>query len=245
GQPVPLYRISLGMAYELAGSQESAKGEYVAALRLSPSVLSSHFFSDLSKRSPGLASACVADAIASLEQESSQKPNAIVDARLGGLYLQRDPQRAASLLSTASEKLPSLSRAWTNQAYLAELNGDSAGAKVDYQRAIFLDSSDYVPLVGLARLFELENDYRDALDCYTLSMAKWQTTISVHAYRSTRIYRTKAVLRNDLVPSWLLHYTEPAFDWTGVCLRVSQLYARSGNLTEAERYRSLSNMIVH
>src|SRR5882724_2531809 len=89
---VALYHISLGLLREQGGERAEAEREYRTALRLSPAILDSPFFLDLQKRAPEESENLVNGGIADLEELVRKTNSPILKAKLGRLYIFRQPQ---------------------------------------------------------------------------------------------------------------------------------------------------------
>jgi tetratricopeptide (TPR) repeat protein len=96
---VAIYHLSLGLVYEQGGEDEAAYRVYERAVRLSPAVLDSPFFRDLSVRAPEAADRIIRNSISHFEERARRTPDPIVQGKLGLLYLRANrPDEAAAAL---------------------------------------------------------------------------------------------------------------------------------------------------
>jgi|ERR1700733_2401325 tetratricopeptide (TPR) repeat protein len=241
---IALYHVSLGIFYEQISDLQSATLEYRAALRISPSLMDSPFFLDFQRRLPAQAESVRTGAIAYLEGRLETSGDPIVEGQLGKLYLGRNLGRAQELLTRATADLPSMSRTWSNLGKVYSTEGDEEQAQLCFRRAAFLDASDYIPLQALAEFYEQKNRPQEAIDCYRRAIDNWDQLMSVHAYRSARIYNSKFVVRDDIIPRGFLAYTEPAFDRGATCTRLSTLYRQVGDSAQAASFEQQSKRPV-
>ncbi|MBA3240574.1 MAG: tetratricopeptide repeat protein, partial [Acidobacteria bacterium] len=237
---VALYHVSLGLLYEQGGEHESAHREYELAVRLSPSVLDSQFFRDLSARSPGSADRVAAQNISHLEQQPGLSQSPILKGRLGKLYLHANRLDAASAaLRDAVKKLPSLPRPWHNLGDVYEREGDEEAARECYQKATLLDGGDAAAWWKLGRLLERRGDKQGAVRSYARAARGWRSMTSEHAKRVSRIYRSQPAVPDDVIPNGFLSYCNPSIDVAEVCLRLARLYEELGDRESSHYYKEL------
>jgi tetratricopeptide (TPR) repeat protein len=237
---IALYHVSLGIFYEQISDLQNARVEYCAALRISPSLMDSPFFLDFQRRLPAQAESVTSETIAYLEGQLETTSDPIIEGQLGKLYVARNRSRAHELLIRATTDLPSLSRSWSNLGKVYGIEGRQEEAELCFRKAAFLDASDYVPLQALAEFYEQAARPTEAIDCYRRAIDNWDQLMSVHAYRSARIYNSKFVVRDDIIPRGLLAYTEPAFDRGATCARLSTLYRQVGDWAKAADFEQQS-----
>lgn len=238
---VAMYHLSLGLLYEQGGEDEAAYRAYERAVRLSPAVLDSPFFRDLSARAPEAAERIIRDSISHLEEQARQTPSPIVKGKLGLLYLRANrPDEASAALKEAVTQLPGLSRPWHNLGAVSERRGDEAAMTDYYRRAAFLDAGDSVAWAKLGEVYDRQDNKREAIRFYTRSVGSWVNRTSEHARRAARIYHTQAVIFDDVVPNGFLSYCSPALDVAGICRRLSKLYEEMGDGHLSSYYKDLS-----
>jgi tetratricopeptide (TPR) repeat protein len=231
----PLYRISLGLVREYGGVQAEADEEYAQALRSSPSVADSPFFLELRRRAPERAERLITGAITYFEGQ----PGTTAKAKLGRLYLDRDPERATRLLEEAVKDSPSLSRPWANLAHLYELRGDAARAERSYRKALFIDQ-DVQTISRLGNLYERQQRTQEAAGQYRWAVNTWRNQSTVHASRVRRIYHSRFTLRDDIIPRGLSVYTSPAFEMVKTCERLAVMLRQAGDQDAAAFYEKLA-----
>jgi tetratricopeptide (TPR) repeat protein len=164
----------------------------------------------------------------------------VSNASLGKLYLYSGRiDDAIKRLHEATGQLPSLSRPWTNLGQCYELAGNTTEVKSSYERAAFLDPVDYSTWARLADLAYREQQPAAAIDYYKRAIAGWSNQSSIHAGRVLRIYLSKIIVPNDIVPRNLLAYSKPSFDSSAVCSRLAEMYRASGNPAAARYFDNL------
>jgi tetratricopeptide (TPR) repeat protein len=235
-----LYRVSLGLFYEQSGRPELAGDQYRVAVRLSPAILDSHFFSDFERRSPSAAAQVVADTISHLEASSRQSANPVLKARLGKMYLYSKRPEAMETLRQVTTELTSLARPWLYLGRLYEDQSNDDEARRCYEKAVFLDASDFLSPLELGRLHDRYGRKPEAIRYYQSAIYNWLSKASASSRRASRIYLTAHVIHDDVVPGGLLSYVEPSFDLARACLRLSALCREAGNIELANYYESLS-----
>jgi tetratricopeptide (TPR) repeat protein len=239
-----LYRVSFGLFYEQGGLTEDAANEYSLAIRLSPSLLDSRFFSDFKGRRPSKAEELVAGVAQYLKNQVRQTGDPFFKARLAKVYVYSGRPEALETLRQTTRELPNLSRPWLYLGKLYELQSNDGEAKRCYDRAVFLDKSDYASQLQLGKSYDREQRTSDAIGCYRSAIEQWLYKPSVSARRVARIYLAAHIVPNDLVPEGLLSYTEPDFDLAGTCSRLAALYRDTGKTELASYYERLGKEAV-
>lgn len=238
---IALYHVSMGLLSEYVREPEQARREYSLALQLSPRLLDSRFFADLARSSPEEAAAISAEAAASLERRLQAGHSPLIKAKLGRLYLDRDsPERAAALLTQAAEDLPSLPYPWLHLGRLYEASEDQTAARQYYARAVFLGGSEALPWWRAGEYHYGRNQMPDALRCYRGAVEAWLRQSSEHAQRAFRVYRSRVIVADDVIPRGLLSYVGPDLNMAATALRLSSLYGEAGDEGQAEYFGALS-----
>ncbi len=232
------YQISAGLILERLGLEDRAFSAYVEALALEPDIVDSRFSQDLEKRYPGKIHELVDSAIMRLQQ-GPRSP--ILWARLGKLYLFRGKlEDARRYLEGATMELPNLPRPWFNLAMLAKTSGQSRKWELDLQRAAKLGRGDEQAWYHLARLFDSRAEVDAAIKAYLRVAGIRGLRVSSHARRSSRMYKTRFVMPDDVIPHGLLAYSNPPSRRVDALERLSTLYRSSGKRKLAERFSQLS-----
>jgi len=239
-----VYRVSFGLFYEQGGLTEDAANEYSSAIRLSPSLLDSRFFADFKRRRPSKAEELVAAVAQYLENQVRQTGDPFFKARLAKVYLYSGRTEALEILRQTTRELPNLSRPWLYLGQLYQLQSNEGEAKRSYERAVFLDKSDYSSQLRLGETYDREQRTSDAIGCYRSAIEDWLYKPSVSARRAARIYMAAHIVANDLIPEGLLSYTEPDFDLAGTCSRLAALYRDTGKTELADYYERLGKGTV-
>lgn len=234
-----LYHISLGLLLELGGERAAAFGEYEAALYLSPGLLDSRFFRDLRRRRPEEVEALIASTTERLEAKLREGFDPSVAGKLGRLYMERQPERAAKLLEDATRALPNLSRPWANMGRLHELRGDKELMRECYERAVFIDGSDILSWHRLGGYYDQLDRTQEAARCYERAVGLFLNPESAHSGRVRRIYLSYYTLYDDVIPRGLLRYTGANFDFPAACRRLSEIHQAAGDYERARRFAGL------
>lgn len=238
---IALYHISLGLWYEQGGENENAYHQYELAVRLSPTVLDSQFFHELSGRSREAADRVVERSISHFEGQPGRDRNPILKSKLGKLYLYVNLlDKASAALREAVGELPSLPRPWHNLGAVYEKQGDETAMKECYQRATFLDGGDALAWSKLGDLHNRHNNKHETIRSYAQAIRSWMTMTSEHAGRASRIYHTRFVVFDDVVPNGFLSYCSPSINVSEICQILAKLYDETGDRGLSNYYKGLS-----
>jgi len=233
----PMLHVSLGLIQERYGEKESAYQEYAYAVRLSPGIVESPFFSDLKIRMPDQADRIVSSVILDLENKLKQDRSPLLKAKLGKLYLyKKSLEPAEKFLRESAEEMPGLSRPWLNLGQIFEMQYNEDEMKRCYEIADYLDSSDSLPAIRLGDFYDRHNQIPQAVFYYRKGVDRWVEQSSPHTRQTLRLYKAKVVVSNDIIPEELLYYCNPTFDIAGACLKLSVFYRHNGNEKLAEHY---------
>ena len=232
------YQISAGLMLERLGHEDRAFSAYVEVLSLEPDIVDSRFSRDLEVRHPGKFHALVDTAIIRLEQRPRTP---ILRARIGKLCLFRGRLKdARRYLEEATTELPNLSRPWFNLAMLAKTSGHSREWEAHLRRAAELGRGNEQAWHHLGRLLESREKTDAAIRAYLRVAGMRGLRISSHARRSSRMYKTRFVMPDDIVPHGLLAYSNPPSRRVEALERLAALYSISGKRDLAERFSQLS-----
>jgi tetratricopeptide (TPR) repeat protein/O-antigen ligase len=237
---VPLYHVSLGLLYERTNAQLPALSEYAAAIRLSPSIVDSDFFQDLQARLPREAREIVRANTFYFEDQRSHGNDPIFNGNLGKLYLYTGRVAdATGRLQESTLQLPTLSRPWLNLGQCYELVGNEKEAKLSYERAAFLEEANYSTWDRLGNLAYRQQQWAPAIAYYQKALAHRLKQSSIHSERVLRVYRSRYIVANDIIPTNLLAYSEPSLNVAGVYSRLAEMYRASGNQAAASYFDNL------
>jgi tetratricopeptide (TPR) repeat protein len=237
---ITLYHVSLGLAYEQAGENEFAYREYGLAICLSPATLDSQFYLDFESRSRAAAERVVSECISRLENQLRSNATPIIKGKLGKLYLHENlVDRAAVILKQAVDELPNLSRTWYNLGSVYEILSDERAMTACYQKAAFLDESDYLSWLKLGEFYEHHDNHRDAIRSYERAVNRWSNKRSENAERVPRIYPGQFVITDDVVPNGFLSYCYPHIEVAEIYRRLANLYGEIGDVNMSNYYNDL------
>jgi len=205
------YHVGLGLLYERGGRVEEASMQYALALAAEPEVCDSDFARDLQRRSNTIWNVVVAEAVGTLRARDPRDLDVVNRARLARLYLEQgQTERSRLALSAITATIPQYPRAWINMGRVYLIANDFKSAEACLRKATFLDSTDpvaYLLLSGIARRSGDESE-ADSLDERAQMTAK--RLMSPHARRVSRVYKTRAVLGDDILPPGLETYCSPS-----------------------------------
>ena len=237
---VALYHVSLGLFYEWTNERNKALNEYTQAIRLSPAMVDSDFFHDLTTRLPKEAQDILRADTSYFEDQLANGSDPVFNASLGKLYLYNGQVDAATKrLQESTLQLPSLSRPWLNLGQCYESAQDETEAKLSYERASFLDETDYLVWERLGNLAYQQRQPTYAISYYEKAVMRWTRQSSIHSEEVFRVYRSKYVVPNDIVPTNLLAYSQPSLDRAEVFSRLAEMYQTTGNQASAYHYQKL------
>jgi tetratricopeptide (TPR) repeat protein len=237
---IALYHVSLGLFYEWTNEQGKALSEYAVAIRLAPGMVDSDFFQDLQRRLPKEAEEILRANTLYFEDQLGLGNDPIFNASLGKLYLYRGrAEDAIKSLKESTSQLPSLSRPWANLGQCYELVGDESDAKLSYERAAFLEDADYSNWDRLGNMAYRHQQLTPAITYYERALTRWLKQSSIHSDRVFRVYRSKYIVPNDIIPTNLLAYSEPSFNDVGVYSRLAEMYRATGNQAAASYFDNL------
>lgn len=205
------YHVSLGLLYESCGRTEDAGGQYALALAAEPDVCDSEFARDLRARPGGIWDAAVSKAIRALHDRDPQGQDVSNRARLARLYLELgQTERARTALLAVTAAMPQFPRAWTNLGRLHLESNDFAAADTYFRKAAFLDPGDPSVYSLLSDLARKTGDDEEAESLAARARMLAEHVVSSHAGRVTRVYKTRAVVQDDVLPTGLQKYCRPS-----------------------------------
>jgi tetratricopeptide (TPR) repeat protein len=205
-----VFHLSYGMFLEESGKAQAGKGQFEAAIELSPSIVDSPFFVRYRERYPEAANSIVTDCINKLESRLGRGRDPILEARLGKLYqYTQNWGRSMDLLQDAANKLPNLALVWFNLGEAYAQRGDTAQALDCYKKASFIDGSLARPYLRMGEIY-LQNGQKDlARQNLSSAAAKWEHVNPITALHNNRLYNGPRQQIDDLLPTTLVWYTTP------------------------------------
>ena len=234
-----IYFISLGLALERIGDVSGAIEAYGSAIRLFPRILEARFFADLKKRDAGMSERVINNAIDDLKEKLREKPDPILQARLGRLYLETDLDSAFTSLNEALNALPNMSIAWLNLGTWYERKEQLEEAQRCFERAVLLESSESLVFAKLGRFYESRKLLSAARTQYEKAVAAELAARSEHSRIILNLYRAKRAEANDMVPKGLLAYCRPHVDFAGMCRTLAAFYSEKQNFRRAYYYDAI------
>jgi len=233
-----IYHISIGLMLEKNDDRPEAVAEYANALRLSPSLLNSRFFHDLTQRWPDGARSAFAAAANRLENEIQADGSLFAKARLGKFYIyEKKYDKARMMIEECVTQLPSLPYAWLHLGELYGMIGDEEKMKKYYERATYINPGTSLAWARLGDFYYKKGPRGEAILQYNIAIATWLNQVSEHAFT----YPPVPGLSDDLLPHHLLTYCSPDIGIFEIYWRLSGLYWESGNVGMAKYYESMAN----
>ena len=234
-----VFHWSLAQQLESLGRTDEAFSEYRAAIELSPSIVESAAFLDLQNRHASKADEMVSEVILLL-QEPARGGDPIAKSKLSKFYMwQGRSHESHRMLLEVTNDLPTLSRPWL---YLGDYYRGTQQWRqmlLCYQRAGFLDTDDFVPWARMGDYFYESGQLTHAIPILQRALFAWLNQPSTHAQRAARMYRTRHVVRDDVIPKGLLSYCAPRFSGATVNERLAKFHADIGDKHTARYFEDL------
>jgi tetratricopeptide (TPR) repeat protein/O-antigen ligase len=210
----PAYWISLGLLHERLGENQAAL-DYALAIAVSPDVLKSSFSRDLKARNSVLWGAAVEEGLEHLRRRDGNRKSPEILARIGRIYLKLGCNGTArEALNGAVAALPQLSRPWAGLAEIELREGRPENAEQLLKKALFLDRGDPLNWASLAEVQRAYGNPEAAENLIARALAQDVHPWSPHAQRVQRIYLTRPVFSDDLLPPGLLAYSRALIEWS-------------------------------
>jgi tetratricopeptide (TPR) repeat protein len=234
-----VYYVSLGLMEDKSGNSDAAIQAYQEALMLYPRLLDSRLYADLARKDSAKAASILQKAIASLEKEARLRPNPIIRARLGRLYLQNKNAATPTVLGESLSQLPNMSIAWFNLGQWHESKKDWDQTIKCFEKAAFLESSEPSVFVKLGKTHESFGKFKEATIQYEKAIAAEVLGHSEHSRIVLGLYHSKSAEANDLIPKGLLAYCRPVTDISVICKKLATNFAQAGNIQRSRYYEAL------
>jgi tetratricopeptide (TPR) repeat protein len=216
--------LSCGLFYEFSGMETDAMSEYRNALILSPNILDSEFYSELRQRNAGMACNILKEGIQTLEWQVDLSNSPILMARLGKLLMAVDNSgKALYLIEKSLARLPQLSMAWYNMAYIHSNANNMPKAKACLERSIGLDGFGYVAQLALGEWLYINQNRASAAHYYQWGIENWNEQKSTHARRAATMYIYTHAIGDDVIPMGYLKYISPAVKAAVIEERIKQV----------------------
>jgi tetratricopeptide (TPR) repeat protein len=200
-----IYHIGLGLLLEVGQQMGAANYEYSVAATLKPEFIESPAFRSLRLGRPARADEIITNSISMLKAEAMQTSSPIVWARLGALLLKSGHEHEAiPFLQDAVRSLPGLSLAWRNLGIALEDVGSHQDADAAFRKWLFLQTTletanDPPDLSGVRGTINETADVRKRI-----SEIPTYPRATEHAVRISRLYRTNALVLDDVLPPGFL-----------------------------------------
>jgi tetratricopeptide (TPR) repeat protein len=206
----PAYRVSLGLLYERLGRTDDASEQYSAALAAAPDICDSAFARDVRMQSNTMWGQLVFTAIRILRARDSHDRDISTRARLARLRLEQgQTDRARLALQTVTAAMPQFPRAWANIGRIYFKYGQFEQAESCLRKAVSLDGSDPTAFLLLASIARTNDDQDAAEALERRAQMTAAHPVSPHATRVNRVYKTNAIVPDDVLPPGLQKYCSP------------------------------------
>jgi tetratricopeptide (TPR) repeat protein len=232
----PVNRVGLGLLYERRKLTQAAVSEYAHAIAESPLILDSRFFEDFLKRDPSQANLAVKLSCDLLSRQSSSPVRLARIARIHA-YMGED-EVAHEELEEALSQLPNLPYAFTNLGILELKQGNVDLARIEFERAHFLDGMNQKAVNMLAVIQQQSGMTNSAKRFYTMSLLFSDT--STHSQRCWRLYHIPSPAPDDLVPQGLVSYLSPKLQTLDVCDEASLTHLQGQRIRTPDVNRRIS-----
>jgi len=205
------HRVSLGLLLEQQDRTSEASDQYAAVLAISPETSDSEFARDMRRRDARLWDLTLSKAIAILRSRDPGSQDIATSARLARLYFEQGQEESArAMLETVTNAVPQFPRAWANLGRVCFVGGDFDRAETNLRRAAFLDGGDPIVPMLLSRIAQARGDEQVAAALRNRAFIASEQQWPPRALRVNRIYKTNAVVRDEVLPPGLLAYCMPS-----------------------------------
>lgn len=215
--------------------------DFMKAIRLSPDLLDSEFTRDVKSENPEDFKTQLNELAKNIALKIQTDNSPIIKSRLAKIRLHLgDTTIAMQLLEEVSTQLPNLDRPWFYMGMIKHEQKDTTTFLQYLNRAILLDSRDYLYSHALGNFYDQQNKKRDAIYYYKNALFNHANIYSNHSLIAPRWYGYKTLLNNNL-PQDMLEYTKPYMDKTDVCDRLVELYSSLGQTRESRLFEKYNN----
>jgi tetratricopeptide (TPR) repeat protein len=236
-----LFHASRGIFFEKNGKTNDAWSEYQKTIRFSPDILDSKLGRKLSADHKDAFNQMLYNIADSLFLKIKCNDSPIIKSRLAKILLcQGDTVKASFLLEQVSAQLPNLDRVWYQWGILKRAQNDTTLFLKYLNRAILLDSRDYLYSLVLGDYYYQQSRSNDAIYYYKQALVNYANIYTLRAIIAPKWYGYKA-LSNDILPQNRLDYIKPSLNKRCLCDKLIGLYNGFGQVEEVilfERYKN-------
>jgi O-antigen ligase/tetratricopeptide (TPR) repeat protein len=231
-----IYWLSLGIVSDHLYDVKRADEAYKNAIVQSPDIVFSVLWKDFSTQYPERSARLMFEAQQNLKRNSDE--NIIVRAKYASLLMISKPDSAKVLLEEINDVLPNLGRAWLNLGILYFKERKLEGVTC-VKRAILLDHNDFYAMVMLAAFFDKVKRYDEAIIYYKKALEMQVNARSQYDTRVGKMYETMSTLQT-FAPAKLWNAARFQHSFNALCLKLSDLYKRTGDKEMRGKYDQLS-----
>lgn len=236
-----LFHANRGLFFEKNEKTNEAWNEYQKAIRLSPDILDSELGLRLNANRKEAFNQMLDDIANSLSLKIKYNDSPILKSRLAKILLhQGDTAQATALLEQVSMQLPNMDRVWYQLGMLKLAQNDTLLFLKNLNRAILLDSRDYLYPLALGDYYYPRNKANDAIYYYKQALVNFKNIYTLHFKLAQTWYGYKT-LPNDIISQNRLEFLKPSFNKVFVYDKLIGLYNSLGQDKEAilfERYKN-------
>lgn len=208
-------------------------------LRYSPEILESNFYREFTIKYKAIAISAEKKAILGLQNNLGNGDNPILKARLARLLLKKDSIKSLKLLEEVTTSLPNLSRPWLYKAFLHERVGDTIIAKRNYEKAIFLKRSDFLPKLYYANFLKSIGKNKKSITLYRETLQSY-SLIKSETYLRNKTTSNLQTIQNSYIPNDLLYYVKPTIPYNNIFDYFIRYYESINNVKLQKYYKQLS-----
>lgn len=233
------HHVSLGLLNLYQLKIDEATKNTGNALKYSPYMLESVFFTEFLKKFPENAREAKQMAISYLTDSVQANNNPILKARLARLLMDENPTESYKLYQEVTAALPNLIRPWVYLAQLNISNGNSEQAENCYRKARFLGQNDYYTFYYLAQFYESLNREEQAAGLYKNSLSNYRE-IRYYAHSKYTSIPKMRTIPADYFNTGLLYFIKPKIDAAEIFWFLAEYNRKKNDFDKVLYYEELS-----
>ncbi len=211
------------------------------AIRLSPDILDAELPKDLQAQFPDSLHKILDNLVESMLLKIKTDDSPVIKSRLAKIELHLgNTITAMKLFEVVVAQLPNLDRPWYYMGMIKLAQKDTTNFIKYLNRAILLDSRDYLYTQALGDFHYQQNKERDAIYYYKNALFNYCNMYTHHALIAPKWYGYKT-LPNDILPHNMLESTKPYMNKTEVCSKLVELYSSLGQIRESNLVKRYNN----
>ena len=209
------------------------------ALMYSPNILESRFYYEFEKKYPELAIEAKQQAKNELTKRSELESNFILKARLARLLLNENPNEALKLLNEVTAALPNLNRPWIYLGYLNYTCGNTYETDEYFEKALFLNSRDYLTKLYCANYLKWKANDEKAVLMFKSALKSYELFKTVQYTKNSGIANFD-IIKTSSVISDLTYCLKPSVNALEIFKYFETYYADQNKPELTEYYSQLA-----